>query len=59
MKTVIEWEVVNETGAVENEAECKTDQLRGIKDWVQGFWGYIMAKFESILWQMKKLKVIV
>ena len=33
--------------------------LRGIKDWVQGFWGYIRAKFESILWQMKKLKVIV
>ena len=31
----------------------------GIKDWVQGFWGYIMAKFESILWQMKKLKEIV
>ena len=34
-------------------------KLRGIKDWVQGFWGYIMAKFESVLRQMKKLKVIV
>ena len=33
--------------------------LRGIKDWVQGFWGYIMAKFESVLRQMKKLKAIV
>ena len=25
--------------------------LSGIKDWVQGFWGCIMAKFESVLWQ--------
>ena len=25
--------------------------LRGIKDWVQGFWGYIVAKFRST-WQL-------
>ena len=34
-------------------------RLRGIKDGVQGFWGYIMAKFESTLWRMKILEVIV
>ena len=33
--------------------------LRGIKDWVSGFWGYIMAKFGSPLWQEKKLDIIV
>ena len=33
--------------------------LRGIKDWVQGFWGYIVAKFGSTLWKVKKLDIIV
>ena len=40
-------------------ADLACELLRGIKDWVQGFWGYIMAVFESVLWQMKKLKAIV
>ena len=31
--------------------EGQVCRLRGIKDWVQGFWGSIMAKFESILWR--------
>ena len=34
--------------------------FRGIKDWVQGFWGYIMAKFESVSRQIKpKLLTVV
>ena len=38
-----------------NFSNAILNQLRGINCWVQGFWGCVMAKFESILWQVKKL----
>ena len=28
--------------------------LRAIKDWVHGFWGYIVANFGLTLWQVNK-----
>ena len=52
--TLTNWKVLIKASSWN---KCPFKFLRGIKDWVQGFWGYIMAKFESILWQMKKLKL--
>ena len=31
--------------------------LRAIKDWIHGFWGYIVANFGLTLWQVKKLEM--
>ena len=32
------------------------EQLMDSKDWVHGFWGYIMGKFILTLWQVKKFE---
>ena len=39
-------------GELSNSANLlESHDKRGIKDWVHSYWGYIMAKFKSTLWQ--------